>query len=126
MKSGVRIIDPTSEYFIDEGCHITELSNSRDDPELSIARARVEPGMATRWHYLVDTAERYVLLEGHGLVEVEGMAAQRVGPGDVVLIPPGARQRITNEGETDLLFLALCTPRFNAAAYVDAENGTGG
>lgn len=125
MKSGVHFIDPRSEYFIDEGCHITELSNSPDDPELSIARARVEPGLATRWHYLVDTAERYVLLEGSGLVEVEGMAAQQVGPGDVVLIPPGARQRITNDGDGDLVFLALCTPRFSAAAYVDAEDESG-
>ena len=29
------------EFFIDEGCHILELSNSAHDPALSIARARV-------------------------------------------------------------------------------------
>jgi len=29
-------------------------------------------------------------------------------------------QRITNIGDTDLVFLALCTPRFTRAAYEDA------
>jgi len=122
VKACVKFHDPRSEYFFAEGCHITELSNSADDPAVSVARARVEPEGTTRWHFLQDTAERYVLLEGRGLVEVEGMTEQQVGPGDVVLIPPGAKQRITNTGEGDLVFLAICSPRFNDAAYVDAED----
>jgi len=40
-----------------------------------------------------------------------------VGANDVVLIPPGTRQRITNMGDGDLVFLALCTPRFRVEAY---------
>ena len=122
MKACVKFCDPRGEYFLAEGCHITELSNSADDPAVSVARARVEPEGVTRWHYLQDTAERYVLLEGRGLVEVEGMREQQVGPGDVVLIPPGAKQRISNTGEGDLVFLAICSPRFCDAAYVDAED----
>ena len=123
MKAGVKRHAPQAEYFFDEGCYITELCNCADDPQVSIARARVAPGVTTRWHYLVDTAERYVLLAGSGLVEVEGVAAQQVGPGDTVLIPPGARQRIANTGEADLVFLAVCSPRFDSACYVDAEPG---
>jgi mannose-6-phosphate isomerase-like protein (cupin superfamily) len=126
MKPEVKRYNTSKEYFFAEGCHINELSNSTEDADVSIARARVEPGQTTRWHYLEDIAERYVLLEGSGLVEVEGLPAHipalQVTAGDVVVIPPGARQRIQNTGDDDLVFLAICTPRFTADAYVDAED----
>lgn len=124
MKAGVKTFDAGREYFFAEGCFITELSNLEEDADVSIARARVEPGRTTRWHYLQGIAERYVMLEGSGLVEVEGMATQHIGPGDVVLIPAGAKQRIQNIGEDDLIFLAICTPRFVESAYVDVEDET--
>jgi oxalate decarboxylase/phosphoglucose isomerase-like protein (cupin superfamily) len=44
-------------------------------------------------------------------------------PGDVVLIPPSCRQRISNVGEGELIFLAICTPRFTQEAYEDLEQG---
>lgn len=110
---------PAAEYFFEEGCHILELSNSAADPALSIARARVPPGVTTRWHRLQGIAERYLLLAGEGRVEVDGLAAQTVTAGDVVLIPPGCRQRIANTGAQELVFLALCTPRFTREAYQD-------
>lgn len=109
------------EFFIDEQCYITEFSNGDHDPELSIARARVEPGVTTRWHRLQGTMERYLILSGTGLVEVGELPAQQVGPGDVVLIPAQCRQRISNTGQEDLLFLALCTPRFLPENYEELE-----
>jgi mannose-6-phosphate isomerase-like protein (cupin superfamily) len=109
------------EYETAERCSINELSNDAADPDVSIARARVLPGVTTRWHRVRGIAERYVILEGRGVVEVGGLAATEVGPGDVVRIPAGERQRIRNAGEGDLVFLAICTPRFVADAYEDAE-----
>jgi len=110
-----------AESYTTEGCHINELSNSDADPEASIARARVRPGVTTRWHRLAGIAERYVVLSGTGMVEVGNLAAQTVAPGDVVLIPPGCRQRITGMGNEDLVFLAVCTPRFRPEAYEDMD-----
>jgi len=49
-------------------------------------------------------------------------AAEIVEPGDVVLIPPEFRQRIRNVGQSDLVFLAICTPRFVQNAYEDLES----
>jgi mannose-6-phosphate isomerase-like protein (cupin superfamily) len=112
----------TAEYFFDEGCHITEWLNDPADPDLSIARARLPAGASTRWHRLHGISERYLLLSGSGRVEVEGLAATEVGPGDVVLIPPGHAQRIHALGEEELVFLALCTPRFEQACYEDIED----
>lgn len=102
-----------------ERCAIAELSNRPEDPEVSIARARVAPGVTTRWHRLRGIAERYVILEGRGLVEIGELPPQPVRPGDVVLIPPLCRQRISNDGSVDLLFLAICSPRFDWDAYED-------
>jgi mannose-6-phosphate isomerase-like protein (cupin superfamily) len=113
------ILRPGAESLIEEGCFITELSNSAADPEVSIARARVPPGVTTRWHRVKDTVERYVILEGTGRVEVGTRTSEDVRPGDVVLIPGSERQRITNTGEGDLIFLAICTPRFRPEAYED-------
>jgi mannose-6-phosphate isomerase-like protein (cupin superfamily) len=121
VKEAIRRYAPAAELYTAEGCFINELSNSADDPGLSIARARVAPGVTTRWHRVRDTVERYVILEGKGRVEVGALPAQEVGPGDVVLIPPSCRQRIANIGDKDLIFLAICTPRFVPEAYEDIE-----
>ena len=123
MRAGVIRPDASGEYMTEERCSILELSNSGKDEALSIARARVAAGVTTAWHRVVETAERYVILEGEGRVEVAGIEATDVGPGDVVLIPPDAPQRITNTGDTDLVFYALCTPRFRHDNYRDLETG---
>jgi oxalate decarboxylase/phosphoglucose isomerase-like protein (cupin superfamily) len=58
-------------------------------------------------------------------MEVGELPAQEVAPGDVVLIPPSCRQRIACVGEGDLIFLAICTPRFSEVAYEDIEPAQG-
>jgi mannose-6-phosphate isomerase-like protein (cupin superfamily) len=124
MREGIRVMDPGAEFYIREGCFVNELSNFDADPEVSIARIRVPAHATTKWHRLAQTAERYVLLSGTGRAEVGTLAPQIVAPGDVVLIPPGCRQRIANTGDEDLVFLAICTPRFQSAAYEDIDAGT--
>lgn len=109
--------DPADEYYFEEGCHISETSNSADDEAVSIARARVEAGQQTKWHYLENTSERYVILSGCGRVEVGTDPARDITNGDVVIIPANTRQRIKNTGENDLLFLAICSPRFQKKNY---------
>lgn len=113
--------DGGGEYFFAEGCFITEWWNVPDDPLVSVARARVEPGVMTHWHRLSGVVERYVILEGEGLAEIGDATAQRVTPGSIVLIPAGVLQRITNTGTRDLVFLAVCTPRFQLEHYRDNE-----
>lgn len=105
------------KFFEAEGCWIAEWWNTPEDEALSIARARVEPGITTRWHRLIGITERYVILEGEGCAEVGKGASRVVTRGDVVVIPPGMAQRITNVGTGDLVFLAVCMPRFRPEAY---------
>jgi mannose-6-phosphate isomerase-like protein (cupin superfamily) len=61
-----------------------------------------------------------VILAGDGDAFV-GDRREKVRPGSVVHIPPGARQKIRNTGPEDLVFLAICTPRFEPRNYLDAE-----
>lgn len=117
MQPSVHKIDQSREFYTSEGCYITELCNLPADEECSIARARVAPGLTTRWHRLRDSSERYVILQGRGRVEVGDLPPAEVGPGDVVIIPPLCRQRITNVGDGDLVFLCVCIPGFKADCY---------
>lgn len=117
MKPIIKKYTDRDEYYFVEGCFITELSNSDDDPEVSIARARVEPGVTTRWHRLAGTTERYVILAGEGRVEIAELPPRAVTTGDVVIIPSLAPQRISNTGDVDLVFLAICSPRFTEDVY---------
>ena len=121
MKTDIHRYEPGHEYFTHERCYINELVNVAEPESLSVARARVEPGITTQWHQLTGVTERYVIREGRGRVELGDLPSAEVGPGDVVSIPAGVRQRITNIGLDDLVFLCLCTPRFTPDCYRNLE-----
>lgn len=120
-RPAIRRGEAAAESHTEERCHIRELSNTATDAAVSIAQARVSPGTVTRWHRLAGIAERYVVLRGQGRVELEGLPPQFLMPGDVALIPAGCAQRIANTGGDDLVFLAICTPRFVPEAYEDID-----
>ena len=118
MQIGIRRQLEQREYWFQEGCFITEISNDKEDDACSIARARVEPGQTTAWHMLDGIEERYIIVSGFGRAEVGETLCCDVAPGDVVRIPRNTRQRIINTGGEDLIFYAVCTPPFNSGRYV--------
>jgi len=109
------------EFWTDERCWITELHNDDASPEASLAIARVEPGVTTQLHRLDGVCERYILREGEGILEVDGVR-QHLKTGDQAVIPAGAAQRIENTGSGQLVFYCLCTPRFVPSSYIDLES----
>ena len=115
---------PTPEGRVDfltrERVHITEQLNDPAVPGVSLARARVEPGVTTELHQL-SVAEWYVIESGVGMMEVGGESAFRVRPGDSVEIPAGISQRISNIGDNDLLLHCVCIPRFTPESYTPLE-----
>jgi len=122
MTIGVIKNDESREYYFEEGCYILELSNSPDDPHVSIARARVPPGVTTKWHRLRETRERYLIQSGEGIAEIGDLAPLSVSAGDIVTIPAMTAQRIANAGDSDLVFLAICTPRFKHECYESLQD----
>ena len=109
------------EVLTTERCWITENWNESHDPAVSIARARVEPGVTTQRHHLKGISERYLIAAGRGVVKVGDLPPASVGSGDVVFIPEGVAQNITNDGDVDLVFYCICVPRFRPDAYEALE-----
>ena len=76
----------------------------------SLAEASVPAGSATQRHYHRLSEEFYFILEGSGIMEIDGDTRQ-VNPGDCILIPPTAWHTITAvEG---LRFLCCCAPPYS-------------
>ncbi len=105
------------EFPSTENVSILESWNTSRDPGLSIARARLFAGQATETHRLDRTAERYLIIEGSGMVRIGAIRQVEVVAGDVVFIPPGVPQQVTNTGKKDLIFYCMCTPAFDGSDY---------
>ena len=103
-----------------ERLYITERLNDPAVPQVSLADARVEPGVTTELHAL-SVNEYYNISAGKGLMEVGGGEPFPVAAGDTVAIPAGTSQRISNTGNTDLCFQCICLPRFTPGAYRPLE-----
>jgi mannose-6-phosphate isomerase-like protein (cupin superfamily) len=109
----------TPEVLTRERCYITELMNVPEIGDASLARCRVEPSVTTELHHLT-VHERYIIEQGEGLMDVGGETFT-VSPGDIVDIGQNTPQRITNTGESSLIFLCVCTPRFKLESYIPLE-----
>lgn len=73
----------------------------------SLAEAILPTGAATERHYHKLSEELYYLTAGRGLMEIDGKERE-VGPGDAILIPPGAWHQI--RAIESLTFLCCCAP----------------
>jgi len=117
---------PDREFEIEERCFIVEMLSVSDDPACSIARARVPPGITTRWHKLSGTVERYIILSGEGEVFLDmgsgAVHGQKVRALDTVCIAADRPQRIRNTcSDESLVFLCVCTPGFRPENYIALE-----
>ena len=74
----------------------------------SLAHAEVAVRQTTKPHRL-RTCEVYYILEGNGLMHIDGQSSQ-VGAGDAIYIPPGSIQHIENTGSCALKFLCIVDP----------------
>lgn len=120
MYSAISHPNPEAEFKTPERCAIIETWNDSADSAVSIARARVEPGITTQLHRL-DIDERYLIVQGRGVARIGDLEPADVGPGDVVVIPAGTPQQISNSGDYDLLFYCICSPRFRPEGYESLE-----
>jgi mannose-6-phosphate isomerase-like protein (cupin superfamily) len=121
MTEPIVKVASSEEIWTSERCYIRELVNHESIPEYSLAESRVEPGVTTQLHSL-NVREWYVIMQGTGLMEIDGGPQFAVGPGDSYEIPAGISQRITNTGDTDILLQCVCIPRFTMDCYKSLEN----
>jgi len=121
MRAEIRRGSEFREIETAERCFIAEISGESNNDPMSIARARIKPGVTTVWHRLKGGSERYIILLGKGLVEGDGIAPTEVFPGDTILFPEETPQRITNIGNEDLVFYCICVPPFHSLCYESLE-----
>ncbi len=86
----------------------------------SLAEATIPVGGTVIEHFHKVTEEFYYILSGTGLMKIED-EVREVGPGDTVIIVPGQRHKITNNGQVPLVFLACCSPEWTAEDQVLVE-----
>jgi mannose-6-phosphate isomerase-like protein (cupin superfamily) len=87
---------------------ILDLSNAPVSNQ-SLAEASIPAGGSTQRHWHRDSEEFYFLLEGRGVMEIDG-SNREVGPGDAILIPAGAWHQII--ATEPLRFLCCCAPSY--------------
>ena len=83
MREEVRIMNPGGAVYAPR---VATSMSSRISTLIQMRRLHklaFGPAVATRWHRLVATTERYVLLSGAGTVEVGDLPAQNVAPSDM-------------------------------------------
>jgi quercetin dioxygenase-like cupin family protein len=90
-----------------DGSEIREFIHS---PAQSLAEATLAPGQSTERHYHRLSEEIYLLVEGSGTMELDGME-RTVAVGDAVLIPPGAWHTLT-AGPEGVRLLCCCVPPY--------------
>jgi mannose-6-phosphate isomerase-like protein (cupin superfamily) len=90
-----------------DGSLIRELQHTTAQ---SLAEAKLEPGQVTERHYHRVSEEIYFLLDGTGVLELDGQLRD-VQPGDAVLIPPGSWHQI--RALEPLRFLCCCSPAYS-------------
>ena len=107
----IRELNDCAEFVAGDNCILREILHP-DKADLalrySLAHAVVKPGDTTREHRL-RTSEVYYILEGEGIMHIDGESAP-VRSGSTVYIPPRARQCITNRGKTALKFICIVDP----------------
>lgn len=108
----IRAYRDAEPFVTKDGSTIRELLGPVTAPvqNQSLAEATLSPGQITDRHYHAESEEFYYVVEGEGEMEIDGDRAH-VGPGDAILIPPGAWHQITAGGET-LRFLCCCAPAY--------------
>lgn len=109
----VRNLAEVPAFITKDGSEIRELLAHRNSciRQQSLAEARLPSGAQTTPHYHPRTEEIYFILEGTGIMQIDG-ELRAVGPGDAIAIPPGAVHTIRNTGTGWLRFLCCCAPAY--------------
>ena len=104
-------LDAAKPFVTTDGSVIRELAGRVSLPSVnqSLAEASLPVGGATDEHYHPIAEELYFILAGTARMRLDGEELD-VGPGDCVLIPPGAVHKVVNTSTEALRLLCCCSP----------------
>ena len=107
----IRKRDEQAPFTTKDGSTIRSLLDLSNAPvkNQSLAEATLPAGGETERHYHKVSEELYYLLEGAGVMEIDG-EEREVGPGDSILIPAGVWHQI--KATEPMQFLCCCAPPY--------------
>jgi mannose-6-phosphate isomerase-like protein (cupin superfamily) len=114
----VRLEDRES-FITADGSSIRELAGipSGNSVNQSLAEATVPPGGETVEHFHRTSEEIYYFTAGAGRMRLGDEEAE-VRAGDTVVIAPGTRHKLFNDGAEPLVLLCCCAPPYSDADTV--------
>ncbi len=109
-----KVTEEIDFYRTKDGSMIREIfhPNNSGVTRQSLAEARMPPGAETEGHYHRTSEEIYYILQGKSVIRL-GKDTMDLTEGEAILIPPGIFHNIKNIGETDLIFLCMCSPPYS-------------
>ena len=110
----VRNLRASEPFTTKDGSEIRSLLDRSNAPVMqqSLAEATIRPGSSTQRHRHPKTEEFYFVTQGTARMDIDGVLKE-VGPGDAILIPPGAAHKITCTGSETLKILCCCAPPYD-------------
>lgn len=107
----IKELNDCIDFIAGDNCRLREILHPDKEAfslRYSLAHAVVKPGDTT-WLHRLRTSEVYFILEGEGIMHIDGESSA-VMKGSTVYIPPHASQNITNSGTEDLIFICIVDP----------------
>ena len=109
----VRLEDRVA-FITADGSSIRELAGipSGNSVNQSLAEATVPPGSETVEHFHRTSEEIYYFTAGAGRMRL-GDEEAAVRAGDTIVIAPGTRHKLFNDGAEPLVLLCCCAPPYS-------------
>jgi len=82
--------------------------NLHEEEQLKVKRIIVKPGKRLSLQSHKHRAENWVIIQGHAVVTLQDEEIPR-SPNEAIFIPQGAKHRIANPGEEDVVFIEVQT-----------------
>ena len=107
----IRALSEQEPFTTKDGSTIRSILDSANAPveKQSLAEATIPVGRETERHWHKESEEFYFILEGSGMMEIDGETRQ-VGVGDAILIPAGAWHQI--KAKEARRVLCCCAPPY--------------
>lgn len=86
----------------------------------SLAEVHIQPGNKSSKHFHKHSEESYFILSGVASVEINNTHHQLM-PGEAVLLEPLDVHQISNQGDQELVFVAVCVPAWSPDDSFDIE-----
>ena len=110
MKPKIVKANSLKETSTPERCFIAE---NYSDEDISVAQARVKPGITTLSHHLVGVNEIYLITSGKGQVDVGDLKPTKVAKGDLIVIPSRRSPENKQHWKNRLGFLLHLHPKIH-------------